>query len=568
MVQHRGQPPVCGCCPEEDVGCELHVDEFAAGGEHPLAPWQEVAGAWVNASHRAQTDDENAILLNTTALPGGVGRFRADSSLDAVGDELRLIGAYVDADNYWFYQFKRRDEFFGEYTLWERSGGVNTRHGAKLIWNLFLFNGYSNAGSLTLCWNGEHITVTGLFLGHRYVPQRWPTTATGGAAIGTGANSGGETRFERTELSKLPDEEDPYCEPCEDVCILVHHDGVHVNLSEEYEVTGSWVWNIPVPGQSAGQIYASGNGKIIAKPTLPPEAEGKGVAYCVWRLGCETGIGGGTPTDADWKARFIVAYTDDDNYAFIERSKKPSGSAAGSVCHSVWRKQAGVETRLTPYLRAGSGQCDGGNIPPIRVCWDGTQICSNITGIDDDDLANSPKPVAAFSDITGDRVGFEALEGNAVAGPPRHELYQLTFWAYDPTKHSIGLPLDWLACGCECEPEYDYPEEPACCEGSPRPEELTVTVFKNGSLFGEFTLFYNDFSLAGNFTYTDNPEDGGPIDDVYILCIQELGHTAPTFNIESEFLSVVLTVLSCEPLHFVFGPESVFGDTWEVEVTQ
>jgi hypothetical protein len=573
----------CGCCGGESA-CLLHSDDFArSAGEPPGSPWQEVAGDWeiapAGSGGEVQTSDADAILLNETDPPEGVARFEVVTSRQGIGDEMRVKGAWQDEDNYWFWQFQRlsRGGFpsanaLGEYTLWERSDGVNERRGSKQI-GLF-GSAFPFVVPMNLCWNGQRIVAGS---GGGTLPQRWPTTATGKGALGVGVNSDGPQRFWSTELSKVPTPFGGYyadCPDCDEPCVLVHasqfqwHNDLDAlapgyDKTAEYDVTGTWSW-------LAGAVATSTNGALIAKPTLPSEAGGKGVAWCGFSVGCQNF---GTPTDTGWKARFVFARQDAANYAYIERSKSGGGPFGGNLCHSIWQVQGGVHTRLTPLLRIGTGACTEQNPNvPIGVCWDGTKICTNVTGIDDDDLANSPKRLEASSDALGDRVGFESVVGNAVSVQNRIEF--LTFWALDASRPSatlFGSPTSLTNCGCDCEPQdyYGGDSDPCCGEAT-----LPGTLYLSGTRDG--TPIQTDLPLdggqdppgnAGGFEYTSADELS------YAICIGSLPNNDPDKLIvsifdpdEGESITIAMTVQSCEPF-YATGTREFGGFTYEVELT-
>lgn len=116
----------CGC-----EGCQFLTDDFTRGDSTTVGgSWVEQSGDWEISSNRLIVSDSDALLNNTTAQPISDEQMRHKATIRATadGDQLRVIVAYLDTNNYLYAQFEF-DSTCGELTLWEVISGTHTQIG-------------------------------------------------------------------------------------------------------------------------------------------------------------------------------------------------------------------------------------------------------------------------------------------------------------------------------------------------------------------------------------------------------------------------------------------------------
>lgn len=147
----------CACC-----GCPLFSDTFVRSDSTDLgSSWTEVSGDWSISSNMLTTSSTNALVIASQDVgpESGIVSVTLNSKV-ATRRIAKIIGAYVDSDNYIFGELDfTRDPTTWDVTekirLYERVSGSNT-----LIAEMdrqfqdHLFGESAASLNLKLCWNG------------------------------------------------------------------------------------------------------------------------------------------------------------------------------------------------------------------------------------------------------------------------------------------------------------------------------------------------------------------------------------------------------------------------------
>jgi hypothetical protein len=183
------------CC---TVDCNIFADAF--GTDNLATNYDTRAGTWSVSSGVLSTSSSNALLIANAAAPSNAGKFTIRVSSSTSGQEIRIVGAYVDDDNYLFGKIT-----FGAFPatttvgLWKRDAGVETQLGVNgTVSGLFASTLYT----AVICWGSDRssITFNGMTRSHKsYVP------AGDQAGVGSGSLSGSLT-FDDLDYDKHLDD--------------------------------------------------------------------------------------------------------------------------------------------------------------------------------------------------------------------------------------------------------------------------------------------------------------------------------------------------------------------------
>lgn len=171
--------PQCACS-----SCTIFTDDFAT--DRLGTDYTTVAGSFTNSSGTTTTTSANALIVENTAGTTGHGRVTITGQSSASGGVIKVIGSYVDSNNYLFGELTINGAS-STWKLFKRvSPGTNTQLGPTVTFTA------STATNYTICisWDGTYaVGVATISAVNKLIRAAY--TATGNkAGFGTGANSG------------------------------------------------------------------------------------------------------------------------------------------------------------------------------------------------------------------------------------------------------------------------------------------------------------------------------------------------------------------------------------------
>lgn len=199
-----GPRGACGCC----ESCSIFSDDFNRADDTDLgADWSEVSGSWSISSNRLVTSSTSAVAISTTESSEAVVHVSAIVR-GASSDELRLIFAYEDTNNYWYAQATIGSSFL---RIYSRVSGTDTLQGFQSS-TLSASTDYR----LQVCVGEDGIAVATIYAGtsstvvaHVFSDGSPSATGLGGFGVGTGA-SASSVQFDSVTALRVSDD----CEPC------------------------------------------------------------------------------------------------------------------------------------------------------------------------------------------------------------------------------------------------------------------------------------------------------------------------------------------------------------------
>lgn len=146
-----GKPVTDGncCC----FDCLIYSDDFSADniGTH----LDDVSGTWTVGSGVLSTSSSAALIVTVAESDTGNGYVSVNAQASNTGTKLRVVGAYVDVDNYIFGELTLNGAS-SQLKLFQRTGGVNSQLGSTKTVDASTATYYP----LVLCWNGDEAAVT------------------------------------------------------------------------------------------------------------------------------------------------------------------------------------------------------------------------------------------------------------------------------------------------------------------------------------------------------------------------------------------------------------------------
>lgn len=201
----------CPCC---DGNCTIFTDDFST--DRTGSDYTTVSGTWSVGSGVLTTGSAGALIVENTAGTTGHGRAKVSGKTSASGGSFRLIGSYVDSDNYLFLEVTING-VSSTAKLWKRETGSNTQLGTT-----YDFTGSTGTYyDITLCWNGTKALANITDIGVALARFGWAQSYTGtGNQAGLGASpNGGTTTFDNFSFNKHFDD-DESCPHCGPLCAL------------------------------------------------------------------------------------------------------------------------------------------------------------------------------------------------------------------------------------------------------------------------------------------------------------------------------------------------------------
>ena len=138
------RPNAC-CC----ASCTLFSDDFST--DQLATEYNQVSGSWSVGSGVLTTTSAGAILRCETASATGHGRALVTAKATTSGATFRLIGSYVDTNNYLFCEVTLSGGS-STFKLWKRVAGLNTQISSTVTLSLTTNQFYDMA----LCWSGTY----------------------------------------------------------------------------------------------------------------------------------------------------------------------------------------------------------------------------------------------------------------------------------------------------------------------------------------------------------------------------------------------------------------------------
>lgn len=315
------------CC----CDCTYFSDTFtrANGASLGVAEWTETD--WTIASNKAATLTSNAYAIATKSSGDGYGVVQVVFSGATLGDEIKLIIAYLDDNNYVFALFKLSTSAggCGSIKLYKRVAGVETQLG--ITRRVRSFENNTNH-TLILCRSGN--TVTGSVASTTTVSALYDQlteTFTGEkAGFRTGSIGAGVT-VDNYSFSRFGTSVTSLCPTCSAAlsCTIFEDTFDRTDSSdvgcEWDEIVGNWSI------VSNALSVSTANAILTTEQTHPDGRLSYGLAV-VMRMGT-----------VDYAARLLINYVDTNNYWYGEVNFM---AGTDSAIVSIGKVEGGVTTVL------------------------------------------------------------------------------------------------------------------------------------------------------------------------------------------------------------------------------
>lgn len=204
----------CWWCRPCRTPCSVISDAFSTDTS---ADWTEVDGALTIGSGVLTTTSATALFIHNTAGTTGHGRVSVRAKAGANSNAVRLIGSYVNADNYLFCELSFNSFGLASFKLFSRIAGSNTQIGSTYSAGT---PGATNFHALELCWNGTE--ARGALNGTARVVGIYNGV---GIKAGVGAVlASGTATFDDFEFDVHKTDNDE-CQKCESLCVLCENGG-------------------------------------------------------------------------------------------------------------------------------------------------------------------------------------------------------------------------------------------------------------------------------------------------------------------------------------------------------
>lgn len=196
--------PSCGCCQT----CTIFSDDFST--DNLATDYTTVSGTFSVGSGVCTTTSAGALIVADAAGATGHGHATIKGKVDTSGGSFRLIGSYVDSNNYLYCELVI-DGASSTFKLWKRVSGSDTQ-----LDTTYTFTGSTGTYyTLDLCWNG---TIANASLDTSTSIQNYIYAGSGNiAGFGASPNGGTATFDDLVFYKEYID--DATCISCSPACI-------------------------------------------------------------------------------------------------------------------------------------------------------------------------------------------------------------------------------------------------------------------------------------------------------------------------------------------------------------
>jgi hypothetical protein len=308
--------------------CPSYTDSFTGT---TITGWTQVAGSWSQSSTLTTSSTSGLIIYNSAVGSAGIASISIPRAAGARVRYARIIGAYVDSNNYIFGQLDFDDttgSADGYVTaileIYSRSGGTNT-----LLEKSREQTDRTDA-NLTLCWTGNSVKLTLGVNVTNYTIGGYASTTGTQSGLGTGANA---TNIVFDNFSTSGNNTtNSNCSTCKE-CRFASAAGLPATV--DVTLPSAWSNKIDPPNCETCATVFNGNTFVLDLVTdftsLVNRASaqgGNGYASCLWTFvntsGCIDSFG--TPLRVDILA-WIVEENATDQFRLYASARLRDGGA-------------------------------------------------------------------------------------------------------------------------------------------------------------------------------------------------------------------------------------------------